>query len=58
MKIKNLMSEDVVSIDKNLNICDCLRLMYKDNLSRIPVVANNEGKKMFSWNYIRERYCR
>ena len=45
MKIKNLMSEDVVSIDKNLNICDCLRLMYKDNLSRIPVVANNNGKK-------------
>ena len=45
MKIKNLMSEDVVSIDKNLNICDCLRIMYKDNLSRIPVVTNNEGKK-------------
>lgn len=45
MKIKNLMSEDVVSIDKNLNICDCLRIMYKDNLSRIPVVTNKEGKK-------------
>ncbi|MBO7159444.1 MAG: inosine-5-monophosphate dehydrogenase, partial [Methanobrevibacter sp.] len=33
MKIKNIMSENVVSIDKNLNICDCLRMMYKDNLS-------------------------
>ena len=39
MKIKNIMSENVVSIDKNLNICDCLRMMYKDNLSRIPVTV-------------------
>ena len=45
MKIKNIMSEDVVSIDKNLNICDCLRMMYKDNLSRIPVTSTNENKK-------------
>ena len=39
------MSENVVSIDKNLNICDCLRMMYKDNLSRIPVTSTNENKK-------------
>lgn len=45
MRIKNIMSENVVSIDKNLNICDCLRLMYKDNLSRIPVTSTNENKK-------------
>jgi CBS domain-containing protein len=45
MKIKNIMSENVVSIDKNLNICDCLRMMYKDNLSRIPVTSTNENKK-------------
>ena len=51
------MSENVVSIDKNLNICDCLRMMYKDNLSRIPVTATNENKKSFSWNYLRKRYC-
>ena len=46
MKIKNIMSENVVSIDKNLNICDCLRVMYKDNLSRIPVTSTNENKKV------------
>lgn len=46
MKIKNIMSENVVSIDKNLNICDCLRMMYKDNLSRIPVTTTNENKKV------------
>ena len=40
------MSENVVSIDKNLNICDCLRMMYKDNLSRIPVTSTNENKKV------------
>ena len=45
-KIKNIMSENVVSIDKNLNICDCLRMMYKDNLSRIPVTSTNENKKV------------
>lgn len=45
MKIKNIMSENVISIDKNQNICDCLRMMYKDNLSRILVVSNNESKK-------------
>jgi len=45
MKIKNIMSDNVVSIDKNLNICDCLRMMYKDNLSRIPVTSTNENKK-------------
>lgn len=45
MKIKNIMSENVISIDKNLNICDCLRVMYKDNLSRIPVTSTIENKK-------------
>ncbi len=45
MKVKNMMSEEVVSIDKNLNICDCLPMMYKDNLSRIPVVNSKDGKK-------------
>ena len=46
MKIKNIMSENVVSIDKNLNICDCLRMMYKDNLSRIPVTSTADNKKV------------
>lgn len=43
MKIKNLMSENPITIDKNKNICDCLRLMYKNNLSRIPVVKSTDN---------------
>lgn len=45
MQIKNLMSENPITIDKNKNICDCLRIMYKDDLSRIPVVKSIEGNK-------------
>lgn len=55
MKIKNIMSENVVSIDKNLNICDCLRMMYKDNLSRIPVTATNEDNKKVLVGIISEK---
>ncbi|MBX7075987.1 MAG: CBS domain-containing protein [Methanobacteriaceae archaeon] len=45
MQIKNLMTENPITIDKNKNICDCLRIMYKDDLSRIPVVKSGEGNK-------------
>ncbi|WP_413824794.1 MULTISPECIES: CBS domain-containing protein [unclassified Methanobrevibacter] len=45
MQIKNLMSENPITIDKNKNICDCLRIMYKDDLSRIPVIKSVEGNK-------------
>ena len=55
MKIKNIMSENVVSIDKNLNICDCLRMMYKDNLSRIPVTTTNENNKKVLVGIISEK---
>lgn len=55
MKIKNIMSENVVSIDKNLNICDCLRMMYKDNLSRIPVTSTNEENKKVLVGIISEK---
>ncbi len=55
MKIKNIMSENVVSIDKNLNICDCLRMMYKDNLSRIPVTSTNEDNKKVLVGIISEK---
>ena len=55
MKIKNIMSENVVSIDKNLNICDCLRMMYKDNLSRIPVTSTNENNKKVLVGIISEK---
>lgn len=43
MQIKNLMSEEVVTIDKDQNICDALRLMKKHKISRIPVINTNEN---------------
>lgn len=43
MQIKNLMSESLVTIDKDQNICDALRLMKKHKISRIPVINTNEN---------------
>jgi len=43
MQIKNLMSENLVTIDKDQNICDVLRLMKKHKISRIPVINTNEN---------------
>ncbi|MGL6297644.1 MAG: CBS domain-containing protein [Methanobacteriaceae archaeon] len=45
MKIKNIMSENVVSLDKDQNICDALRVMKKNRISRIPVVNTNENNE-------------
>jgi CBS domain-containing protein len=42
MQIKNLMSENLVTIDKDQNICDAIRLMKKHKISRIPVINTNE----------------
>lgn len=42
MQIKNIMSEDLVSIDKDQNVCDGLRLMKKHRISRLPVINTNE----------------
>ncbi|MCL2687484.1 MAG: CBS domain-containing protein [Methanobrevibacter sp.] len=43
MQIKNLMSEELMTIDKDQNICDALRLMKKHKISRIPVINTNEN---------------
>lgn len=43
MQIKNLMSEELIVIDKDQNICDALRLMKKNKISRIPVINTNEN---------------
>jgi len=46
MKIKYLMNPNVVCIDKDQNICDALRIMKKNNLSRLIVInTNNEHIK-------------
>ena len=41
MRVKNIMSNDVVSIDKDQNICDALRVMKKNKLSRLAVINTN-----------------
>ena len=42
MQIKNLMSEDLITIDKDQNLSDALRLLRKHNVSRLPVTNNKE----------------
>ena len=42
MQIKNLMSEDIISIDKDQNLSDALKLLRKHNVSRLPVTTNKE----------------
>jgi CBS domain-containing protein len=36
------MSEDVITIDKDQNLSDALKLLRKNNVSRLPVVNNKE----------------
>ncbi|MBQ2665691.1 CBS domain-containing protein [Methanobrevibacter sp.] len=42
MQIKNLMSEDIITVDKDQNLSDALKLLRKNNVSRLPVVNNKE----------------
>lgn len=42
MQIKNLMSEDLITIDKDQNLSDALKLLRKNNVSRLPVTNNKE----------------
>ena len=42
MQIKNLMSEDIITVDKDQNLSDALKLLRKHNVSRLPVTNNKE----------------
>lgn len=42
MQIKNLMSENLITIDKDQNLSDALKLLRKHNVSRLPVTNNKE----------------
>ena len=42
MQIKNLMSEEIITIDKDQNLSDALKLLRKHNVSRLPVTNNKE----------------
>ncbi|MCK9151468.1 CBS domain-containing protein [Methanobacterium alcaliphilum] len=41
MRVKSIMSGDVVSIDKDQNVCDALRVMKKNKISRLAVINTN-----------------
>lgn len=42
MQIKNLMSENIITVDKDQNLSDALKLLRKHNVSRLPVTNNKE----------------
>ncbi|AMD18234.1 inosine-5-monophosphate dehydrogenase [Methanobrevibacter sp. YE315] len=42
MQIKNLMSEEVITVDKDQNLSDALKLFRKHNVSRLPVTNHKE----------------
>jgi len=42
MQIKNIMSEEIVTIDKDQIVSEGLKLMKKHRISRLPVVNTNE----------------
>lgn len=45
MQVKNIMSEDLITIDKDQNVCDGLRLMKKHKISRLPVINTNKNNE-------------
>ena len=47
MKVKNLMTEELITIDKDQNLSDGLKLFRKHNISRLPVTnVNQENQNM------------
>ena len=42
MQIKNLMSTTLITIDKDQNLSDALKLLRKNRISRLPVLNNKE----------------
>lgn len=44
MHVKDIMSREVFSVDKDQNIKDALKIMKKHNISRLPVLNTNTDK--------------
>ncbi|MDL2246016.1 CBS domain-containing protein [Methanobrevibacter sp. OttesenSCG-928-K11] len=55
MQVKNLMSEDLVTIDKDQSLSDGLKLLRKNNISRLPVVNTNENHQKELVGIVSER---
>lgn len=55
MQIKNLMSENLITIDKDQSLSDGLKLLRKNNISRLPVVNTNENHEKELVGIVSER---
>ena len=55
MQIRNIMSEDLVTIDKDQNILDGLKLLRKNNISRLPVINTNQDNERELVGIVSER---
>lgn len=55
MKIKNLMTEDLITIDKDQNLTDAIKLMRKHKISRLPVLNTNQDNQKELVGIVSER---
>jgi CBS domain-containing protein len=55
MQVKNLMSEKLITIDKDQSLSDGLKLLRKNKVSRLPVVNTNENHQKELVGIVSER---
>ena len=55
MQIKNLMSEDLITVDKDQKLSDGLKLLAKNDVSRLPVINTNKDHQRELVGIISER---
>lgn len=55
MQIKNLMSEDLITVDKDQKLSDGLKLLAKNDVSRLPVINTNKDHQRELVEIISER---
>lgn len=55
MKVNNLMTEELITIDKDQNLSDGLKLFRKNNISRLPVTNVNEDNQKQLVGIVSER---
>ncbi|MCC7553644.1 MAG: CBS domain-containing protein [Methanobacteriaceae archaeon] len=55
MEVKNLMSENLITIDKDQSLSDGLKLLRKHKISRLPVVNTNKNNQKELVGIVSER---
>ena len=55
MQVKNLMSEELITIDKDQSLSDGLKLLRKNKVSRLPVINTNENHQKELVGIVSER---